>query len=298
MNYKLDYISRLLQRTSSKRIEHYVISRIWHLIDNYDIKMTPQQFVSREQSQYALTDVYFPQIKLHVEVNEPAHYISEEKVLRDFQRQQQIEKNTGHQVFVIDCRQDIIGIHSQIDKLISKIKNEINQQIEKGIFKPWNPENEHNPNYWKNKGIINVSDEISFHTIQDICLLFDADYQRTKRGFLRKGAIVNPKNNNQVIWWPSERPRSGWLNNFEQIEGTITETNSDQTKKSKHYYDHAQGNYIRIVFYHDKDVLGLTNYKFVGVYINDNVKSNPEIGTVWKRISDKFNISSSEFTTI
>ncbi len=51
MSYKLDYISRFLQRTSSKRIEHYVIYRIWHLLDNYDIKMTPQQYVSREFSQ-------------------------------------------------------------------------------------------------------------------------------------------------------------------------------------------------------------------------------------------------------
>src|SRR5690606_39566153 len=76
MSYKLDYISRLLQRTSSKRIEHYVISRIWHLLDNYDVKMTPQQYVSRELTQYALTDIYFPQIGLHVEVNEPVHYHS------------------------------------------------------------------------------------------------------------------------------------------------------------------------------------------------------------------------------
>lgn len=111
MSYKLDYISRVLQRTSRKRIEHYVISRIWHLLDNYDLKMTPQQYVSRELSQYALTDIYFPQIGFHIEVNEPAHYENEDRVSRDLKRQQEIETNTGHQVFVIDCRQDIIGIH-------------------------------------------------------------------------------------------------------------------------------------------------------------------------------------------
>ena len=93
MSYKLDYISRLLQRTSSKRIEHYVISRIWHLLDNYEVKMTPQQYVTREVSQYALTDVYFPQIGLHVEANEPAHYESVDKINRDLKRQQEIEIN-------------------------------------------------------------------------------------------------------------------------------------------------------------------------------------------------------------
>ena len=298
MSYKLDYISRLLQRTSSKRIEHYVISRIWHLLDNYDVKMTPQQYVSRELSQYALTDVYFPQIGLHIEVNEPAHYESEDKINRDLKRQKEIEINTGHQVFVIDCRQDIIGIHSQIDRLVSKINSEVKEQITKEIFKPWKPENEHNPNYWKDNGSISISDEVSFFTIEDTCLLFDADYQKTKRGFLRKGAIANPKNNSQIIWWPSERPRSGWLNNFDEVLGTITETHSDQKKKSDHYYFHAQSTHIRVCFFHYTDILGLTNYKYIGVFTNDKEKSNPEIGTVWKRIGDKLDLNTTEISEI
>jgi len=294
MNYKLDYISRLLQRTSSKRIEHYVISRIWHLLDNYDVKMTPQQYVSRKLVKYALTDIYFPQIGFHVEVNEPAHYECEDKISRDLKRQQEIEKNTGHQVFVIDCRQDIIGIHSQIDELVTKINSKVKDKIEKGEFKPWKPENEHNPNYWKSRGFISTSDEISFYTIEDICLLFDADYQKTKRGYLRKGGIANPKNIHQTIWWPSERPRSGWLNSFDEIEGTITETHSDPNKKSEHYSEYSQGNFTRIVFYHYKDILGMTNYKYVGVFTNDKEKSNSEIGTIWKRIGDKINLETSE----
>ena len=295
MDYKLDYISRLLQRVSSKRIEHYVISRIWHLLDNYDVKMTPQQYVSRELSQYALTDVYFPQIGLHVEVNEPAHYHSEDRISGDLKRQKQIELNTGHQVFVIDCSEDILGIHSQIDKLVSKINSEVKKQIENGIFKPWRPENEHNPNYWKSNGSISISDEVSLFTIQDICLLFDADYQKTKRGFLRKGAITNPKNSSQLIWWPSERPRSGWLNNFDENLGTITETHTDEKKKSDHYYQHEKGTYTRICFFYNTDILGLTNYKYVGVFTNDKEKSNPEIGTVWKRIADNIDLQTGEF---
>lgn len=295
MSYKLDYISRLLQKTSSKRIEHYVISRIWHLLDNYDIKMTPQQYVSRELSQYALTDVYFPQIRLHVEVNEPAHYENKEKIVSDLKRQQEIETITGHQVFVVDCRHDIIGIHSQVDELVAKINSEVRRQIETGIFKAWKPENEHNPTYWKSKGTFNISDEVSFHKIEDICLLFDADYQKTIRGFNRRGFISNPKNINQSIWWPSEKPRRGWLNKFDKIRGTITETHLDPQKKSDHYYDHAQVTYIRICFFHYKDILGLENYKYIGVFTNDKEKSNPEIGTVWKRIGDKFNLDTSVF---
>ena len=294
-NYKLEYISSLLKKTSTKGIELYVISRIWHRLDNFDIKMIPQQYVSRESSQYALTDVYFPQIGLHVEVNEPAHYESEEKVNSDLKRKQEIEAKTGHKVFVIDCRQTLEGIHSQIDELVDIIKSKAKQQLEKETFKPWKPENEHNPKYWKNKGSISLSDEVAFHTIEDICLLFEADYKKTQRGFLRKGGISNPKNTSQIIWWPSEYSRSGWLNKLDDVNGIITETHSDPVKKSEHYKQHIKENQTRIVFYHYKDILGQTTYKYVGVFTNDKEKSNPDIGTVWKRIGDKLKLETGIF---
>ena len=296
MGYKLDYISRLFQRTSGKRIEHYVISRIWHLLDNYDIKMMPQQYVSRTLFRYALTDVYFPQIGFHVEVNENAHYDSNERVQQDLLRQKEIETNTGHKVFPIDCRQDLVGIHNQIDELVSEINSAVNYQNEEGIFKPWRPENEHNPYYWKDKGEIAISDEISFHTIEDICLLFGADHTKTKRGFLRKGGIEHPDFPNLVLWWPSERPRSGWQNQYDEINGKITETHSDKDKKTQHYHDHVNGIHTRVVFFHHKDILGLTNYKYVGVFTNDREKSNAEIGTVWTRIGERLNLNSGEFS--
>lgn len=298
MNYKLDYISRLFQKTSHKRIEHYVISHIWHLLDNYDVKMVPQQYVARELSQYALTDVYFPQIRLHVEVNEPAHYENEDRISLDLRRRQEIENKTGHQFFVIDCREDLLVIHSQIDELVTIINSEVKEQIQRGVLRPWNPGNEHNPDYWKDKGIIGISDEVSFTTIENICLLFDANYQKTKRGYLRKGAIENPKNESQTIWWPSERARSGWINDFDEIKGTIIETHSDPKKKSDHYYDHSQAKHTRICFFHYKDVLGLTRYKYVGVFTNDLEKSNPELGTFWKRIGDQINLNTTEINEV
>lgn len=295
MSYKLDYISRLFQRTSKKRIEHYVISRIWHLLDDYDIKMIPQQYVSRKEVTYALTDIYFPQLGFHVEVNEPAHYQSEENITRDLLRKKQIEINTGHKVFVIDCREQLEGIHNQISHLVSEINSSVEQQKIDCTFKPWKPENEHNPNFWKNKGRIDLTDEVSLHTIEEICHLFNADAKKTKRGFLRKGGIQHPMNNGLFIWWPSERKRSGWINSFDEIKGTIIETHSDNQKRIEHYNFHSEDIHTRIVFFHYKDILGLTNYKFVGVYKNDLEKSNQEIGTVWTRVSNEFNLVTAKF---
>ncbi len=134
MSYKLEYITRLFEKTSSKRIEHYVITRIWHKLDNYDIKMTSQQYVWRQSSKYALTDVYFPQIEFHVEIYEPGHYECHETIQQDLKRINEIKANTKHRVFVIDCRGNLDAIHSQIDNLVSEIKAEVSKQMKKKPF--------------------------------------------------------------------------------------------------------------------------------------------------------------------
>ncbi len=97
MDAKLDYITRVFQRTSPKRYENYVITRLWHQLNDNEIKLVPQQFVSRNQEHYALTDVYFPQIGLHVEINEPAHYESEERIAYDNIRRNEIISKTNHE---------------------------------------------------------------------------------------------------------------------------------------------------------------------------------------------------------
>lgn len=295
MDYKLDFISRVLQRTAGKRIEHYVISRIWHLLKNNEIKMIPQQYISRMQARYALTDLYFPQIKLHVEINEPAHYFNEIIIRQDLERKMEIERRTSHKLFIIDCRQEISNIHAQVDELISIITSDVNIQISNGVFKPWKPEDDHNPNHWKAKGSIAVADEVSFNTIEDICTLFSADYRKIVRGFLRKGGIINPRANDQLIWWPSENSRNGWINSFDPIRETITETHNIPHKAIEHYNDYLHQNCTRIVFLHFKDILGFTNYKYIGVFKNDNVLSAPDVGTVWKIAGDKFDLNTCKF---
>jgi len=62
MDNKVEYITRLFQRTSSKAIENYCLTRLWHKLDNYEIKIIPQQYVGRHSDKYALTDVYLPHL--------------------------------------------------------------------------------------------------------------------------------------------------------------------------------------------------------------------------------------------
>jgi hypothetical protein len=73
MNAKVEYISKLFQKTSFKALENYCLTRLWHKLDNDEIKFVPQQYVNRHTNKYALTDVYLPQFQIHIEVNEPAN---------------------------------------------------------------------------------------------------------------------------------------------------------------------------------------------------------------------------------
>jgi hypothetical protein len=116
--------------------------------------------------------------------------------------------------------------------------------------------------------------------------LFDADFNKTKRGFQRLGSLTHPKNSNFLLWWPSEKTRGGWINNLNSSEDEIIETRSEETKKVQHYKSNINSEQKRIVFFHHKDILGITSYKFKGIFAYDSHKSNPNIGRVWKRIGE------------
>lgn len=290
MSFKTEYITSLFQKTSSKKIESYCLTRLWHRLDNDQIKLVPQQYVNRHSDKYALTDVYLPQFKIHIEVNEPAHYLYSERILADEIRKSEIESKTGHKLFTIDCSKELAEIHKQIDNIIAEVNLVIYDQKTKGLFKPWQPDIENNPNYWKQKKTITTDNEISLNNIEDICALFDADFNKTKRGYLRGGGLEHPKKLNYFIWWPSENTRQGWVNELSEDELTITETNKDDLKRVNHFKKYLNTEQIRIVFFHNKDVLGFTSYKFKGIYSYDVEQSKPEIGTVWKKIGEKFNL--------
>lgn len=294
MDYKLEYITKLFQKTSKKAIEHYCLTRLWHKLDNDKVKIVTQQYVRRISEKYALTDFFIPQFKIHIEVNEPAHYDSNERINEDQKRKEEIEKSSGHQLIFIDCREDLSQIHNQIDNIVKTINGLIFQQKENGKFEPWQPENERNPDYWKSKGVINVFDDISFNKIEDICKLFDLDPQKIKRGFLRYGGYPDKIKKVYSLWWPSEGKRQGWQNFLSEDEKEIVETHVDQKKKAEHYQLHLKSNEIRIVFFHHKDFLGLKGYKFKGIFMYDSKKSNPSRGTVWKQIGTQFKLPTIE----
>src|SRR5690606_2870558 len=68
----LTYNLNQLRRTYRKRYENYVVTRIFHRLNLPDLQFVTQQLVRRPTG-IALTDLYLPQLKLHIEIDEPHH---------------------------------------------------------------------------------------------------------------------------------------------------------------------------------------------------------------------------------
>ena len=47
MDYKLDYMERLFAKIGKKKTESYVISRIWHQLNDGRVKFVVQQYINR-----------------------------------------------------------------------------------------------------------------------------------------------------------------------------------------------------------------------------------------------------------
>jgi hypothetical protein len=287
MDYQLEYISRLFEKTSKKRIENYIITRIWHKLSDTEVKFVPQQYVKRDNEKYALTDLYLPQIRLHIEINEPAHYSSEERIEIDTKRKLEIEGKTNHSVILLDCRESIGKIHEKIDSIVCQIKEKVNQQRIDNSFIPWENGLEFTPEYHKKKGYLKVEEEPRLRTIDDVCALFGVPVPM--RGYLRQGGTSHATEKDLLIWWPIESNRN-WENRISENGEIIYEKNRDIEKRKVHVNRIVNENKKRIVFFHSRDALGFKFYRFKGVFQIDFELTKPEEGTVWRRIKDTIEI--------
>lgn len=54
MDYKLEYMERLFAKIGKKKTESYVISRIWHLLDDDRVKFVVQQYIKEHKTSMRL----------------------------------------------------------------------------------------------------------------------------------------------------------------------------------------------------------------------------------------------------
>jgi len=279
---RTNYIIRQLGRTKNKRYELYCVTRIIHLLNNLDVKFVTQQYVSRPDG-FALMDLYFPQIQLHVEVDEEGH---KSQVEADKMRESDIVAVTDKQIEHIDASKNIsiTEINDRIDEIVAKINAKIVEL--KDDFIPWDIKTEFNPQTYIDLGYIKLSDNVAFKTIKDVCNCFGHNYKGWQR------AEASHPDKDTIIWCPKlfldgQKQEGEWDNTISADGQTITEKNSASKEKAEEHVNIHINNkekaHKRIVFIKIKDNLGVILYRFRGLYKLNLMKSNVTHGLIWER---------------
>lgn len=142
--WKYDYYLEQIRRTFHlkknqknfrvKKHENYVITNLLHDERLRDLKPVTQYYVPLSDANYALIDIYYPQINLAIEVDEPHHL---ENKAADLARQKAIEEKLQCKFirFNVDEGNVISGLATAKEEMLElmkilKAKNE---------FAAWNP---------------------------------------------------------------------------------------------------------------------------------------------------------------
>ena len=315
MDYKLEYMERLFAKISKKKTESYVISRIWHQLDDDRVKFVVQQYIRRTQDKYALADLYLPQLNIFIEINEPFHKNNTEV---DKIRNEEILSVTHSKPIVLDCDNDIQEIHRQVADVVKLIKQRISELGDK--FNPWDDASTLTVEYHRNKGYLKVEDNECLRTTEDVAAVFgtkakhrgflrasgaeDNECLRTTedvaavfgtkakhRGFLRASGAAIPDKKNEIVWWPNTEHRL-WHNELSGDGMFIYEYPKAEDKRAAHLKQWLSApEETRITFLRYKDDLGFCFYRFVGVFKLNKEKSIKENKCVWERISNTYQLN-------
>ena len=301
MDYKLEYMERLFAKISKKKTESYVISRIWHQLDDDRVKFVVQQYVRIDKDKYALADLYLPQLNIFIEINEPFH---ENNIERDKLRNEKIMDITHSALCTIVCgtkTEDQDGkevihwkpldeIHRQITEVVSLIKQRISELGEN--FKPWDDVSTLSVEYHRNKGYMKVEDNECLRTVDDVAAVFGTKPKH--RGFLRDPGAGVPNKKGWIIWWPNTN-HTRWCNK-PSPDGMYIYEYPTKENKSVTQVDHLKQwldapEETRVTFLRSEDDLGFCFYRFVGVFRLNKEKSVHENKCVWERISDTYQLN-------
>ena len=275
---KYNFIKKQLSKTNKKNDENYVVTRIWHLLNNPDVKMITQQYIVRDiqTRKYALADIYFPQLNVIVEIDEPYH-LSRDMVLSDTMRQHDIVQALECRVFRVKVTDNLLEMNERIDAIVHEIK----QYIQSTSFKPWDVESEYNPMTYVKRGYLDASEHTAFKTVKDCCNCFGAGY----KGLQGSGAKHKFQNNIDIKALKFY-PNGEWDNELDADENFFTEYHLNPETNAaylqKRLYELRQE---LALFAHVRSEFGGFEYVFKGWYKVNHEKSLQLNKVCYDRIS-------------
>jgi hypothetical protein len=129
-NWKYEYLVKQIHRTAYKRHENFIIGSLLHDPNLKDLLPLTQHYVKRIDNKYALIDLFYPQINLAIEIDEPHHENNKDS---DNSRQLDIEQSLSCEFERISVLKG--NIIDQIQNLKLRIYNLI--ESNKYNWKEW-----------------------------------------------------------------------------------------------------------------------------------------------------------------
>lgn len=271
---QLDHIAYMFNvRTRGKKYENFIINAIYTKVGNPDLIPVTQQYVRdpNDSNKYYLLDLYFPQIKFSVEVDESQHLSKGQQAI-DKDRSEAIKKaldcdEVRISIFDVETgkKRSYAEICDDIDLVVRKIKHKIEEHPD-NIKWITNDKRKQELGLVKNgPGTFNVEQDITYRSITEIynicggCRRTGEDAIRLQKGFYRL-------NSKYYLWVPTltSKGRSGGskYSNYLNDDGTvITEINHNPQGWTKYS---CKGD--RVVFMRMKDLYGRPCIKFIGVF--------------------------------
>lgn len=266
---KTEYLVKSLSKIRHKEWELYTISRIIHLLDDYEIELICQQMVRKADGKRYLVDLFLPQFGVFLEINEKQHLQDFHKN-RDLLRQKEILDIAGLTQIVISIfnpstklLKDIKTINKEILDFVELIRKLKSQKISDGSFSAWDIEKEEQIKNIMSSGVLSTSNTVPVGRQVDALRLFGANF----KGYQK--ATWDIPGTNLMIWFPKLYPRKDWNNEVSPDGLHIFEQKVDGSPLEFKEFEK-----IRVVFPHYRDHLGRSFYKFIGVYEIDQSKSN------------------------
>lgn len=278
MNRKLEHIALMLnRRTNGKKYENLVVNAIYAKLAEPNLIPVTQQYVRGERGIYLL-DLYFPQLNIGVEVDEPQHETESHR--------QADELRAEDIMSAIECDEIRIRIegnsYEQVVEQIDSAVATIREAIKRHMPLKWLSYDEELLYKKDNEQWFDTADTIRYQKISDIYNLLGHNAKNLQKSFIRLNA-------NYFLWSP--------ILTIADKDGNIIDANNKYHNWFNHdktaiYEQKADGSGFdweewekgrRVVFMNQRDRLGRKVRIFAGVYepeeYIDNIRSYRRIAT-------------------
>jgi len=284
------HLLNLLTKVKHKQYEHFVISKIIHELCDTDVKLVSQQLVRRPSGR-ALLDLYFPQINVSLEIDEPQHE-NERRKNEDALRSRDIIEATNlteKRIKVLDQvgrLRSLAELASQTDDFLQYVSSKVEEARIQGCWQPWDFDNELTSKPHLERGYIDAREDVLLRKHTDAIELFGVSL----KGHMRGGWTPPKKTGLQMVWFPRLYLNGQWDNSLSDDGLMIIERPLGSNVPYQPGYGDLGRSHRRAVFARREEPLIGTLYRFIGVFEFDTDASRHEEAAVYFKVADRIDL--------